>query len=606
MAARRNKKPAKKRNRSGQPLPLSRWRLRMVIAVLALLPVALIGRLASLQVLDFGSANGFLRGQDFLQGQGDARSVRNEVIPAHRGMITDRNGQPLAVSTPVVSIVADPARIELTRQQRTQLARLLGTSATRLKQRLQDAGDSRFMYLRRRMRPEQAEKITELGIRGIHTRREYQRYYPAGEVAAHVVGFTNIDDIGQEGIELAYDKWLAATDGVKRVLKDRNRQTVRELSAGKPPRPGRDIRLTIDLRLQYLAYRELKAALARNSARAGSLVMLDAHTGEILAMVNQPAYNPNNRSRMGTSALRNRAMTDMFEPGSTVKPFTVVAALEQGVARPDTVIDTSPGHFRVGGKMLIDPVDYGPLSLTRIITKSSQVGTSKLALKMEADSIRDVFQRVGFGIDTGSGFPGESGGLLPARQRWRDIEHVNLAFGYGLTVTNVQLAQAYAVLANGGVRPTVSLVHNGGANAPAQRVIEPQIAGRVAAMLRTVTRQGGTGTRAFVPGYGAAGKTGTVHKVTASGYAHNRYLGLFAGFAPDHDPRIVTVVAIDEPNPNHYYGGETAAPVFRRVTADAMRILNIAPQKALAGKPPTKKPARAATAATLPAAGGAT
>ncbi len=607
MAATHNKKRKSKRN--GGPLPLSRWRLRVVLALLMLLPVALIGRLASLQILDYNGAQGFLQGQDFLQGQGDARSLRHEVIPAHRGMITDRNGLPLAVSTPVVSIIADPALLQLDGKQLRRLAALLDAPVKTIEKRLAAAGNSRFMYLRRRMQPEAAAKITALRIKGISTQREYQRYYPAGEVAAHVVGFTNIDDAGQEGMELAYDKWLAAKTGVKRVLKDRNRQIVRELSAGKPPQPGRDLQLSIDLRLQYMAYRELKAALARNKARAGSLVMLDAQSGEVLAMVNQPSYNPNNRAKLGSSALRNRAVTDMFEPGSTVKPFTVAAALEQGVVKPDTIIDTSPGHFRVGRKTLVDPVNYGELTVSKIITKSSQVGTSKLALKMDANTIRDVFQRVGFGLDTGTGFPGESGGLLPAREQWRPIEHVNLAFGYGITVTNLQLAQAYTMIANGGLRHEVSLLKRDPEKADKSvRVLDERVAGKVSDMLKTVTRAGGTGTRAFVPGYGAAGKTGTVHKVTASGYSDDRYIALFAGFVPENAPRLVMVVAIDEPNPNHYYGGEAAAPVFRRVAADALRILNVAPQKALATSDGAvlSHPAKTAITVPLQQVGGAT
>lgn len=562
------------------------WRFLVMALGLLALAILLVWRTLHLQVLNDD------RGREFLQGQGNARTIRTEKIPAHRGMITDRNGEPLAVSTPVASLWADPKELSAALDRLPELARLLNVDVRQLKEKVSLMPGRRFVYLRRHMSPGDAEKILNAAIPGVYMQREYRRFYPAGEVASHLLGFTNIDDQGQEGLELAYNDWLRGTPGSKRVLKDLYGNIFRDLDDGQPAEPGNDLRLTIDLRLQYQAYKELKLALQRTQAKAGSVVMLDSHTGEVLAMVNQPGFNPNNRSEMPLSALRNRAVTDVFEPGSTVKPFTVVAALESGKFQSDSVIDTNPGYVRIGSKTLVDPVNYGVLDLEHILKKSSQVGISKMSLMLNEQWVWEVFQRVGLGRSTGSGFPGESNGVLPNHPNWLPIERANFAFGYGLSVTALQLAQAYSVLASGGVLRPVSLIQRE-QQAQSRRVISEKIATQVAHMLESVTRPGGTGTRAQIDAYRVAGKTGTVHKIGSEGYADDRYLSLFVGMAPVSKPRVVTVVTIDEPGSGRYYGGEAAAPVFSKVTGEAMRLLNVAPdvvQEAIAEKTADAKP----------------
>lgn len=548
---------------------VAHWRFWLVLAGLGLLAALLLWRTLSLQVLDVD------RGYRFLQSQGDARTIRSEQIPAHRGMITDRNGEPLAVSTPVVSIFANPQKLQKAEPRWTELAKALGMRRSELAARLERYSNSQFMYLRRHLSPAAAEKILALKVPGVSLRHEYRRFYPAGEVAAHILGFTDIDDRGQEGLELAYDDWLAGQPGSKTVLRDLYGNTIRDIDPGEPASPGRDLRLSIDLRLQYLAYRELKAALKRTGAKAGSVVVLDGENGEVLALVNQPSYNPNNRRLLSMSALRNRAILDMFEPGSTMKPMTMVAALESGRFTPHSQINTHPGSIRVGPKLLRDHRDYGVLDMAGILKKSSQVGTTKIALELGEQDVWQVFQRFGLGRSTGSGFPGESGGVLVNHQNWRPIERATLAFGYGMTVTNLQLAQAYSVFANDGVLKPVSLLA-GQQSAPPRRVVAEDISRQVVAMLETVTEPGGTATRARVDAYRVAGKTGTSHKAVAGGYADDRYVSVFAGLAPVSKPRVVAVVAIDEPQ-GDYYGGLVAAPVFSQVVADALRLLDVRP-----------------------------
>ena len=549
------------------------WRFLLVILLLAVLASLLIWRVLSLQVLDTE------RGHGFLQGQGDARSVRTEHIPAYRGVISDRNGEPLAVSTPVASIWLNPQHLADNEKQWPALAKLLDLNPKQLKKKIDSNRQRHFVYLKRHVSPKLANSVRALGISGINVQREYKRYYPASEVAAHIVGFTNIDDQGQEGIELAFDAWLQGEPGSKRVLKDLHGNVFRDIDQGQQARSGKNITLSIDMRLQYMAYRELKAAMKRVDAKSGSVVMLDGLTGEVLAMVNQPSFNPNNRSELKPASLRNRAMTDVFEPGSTVKPLTVVAALESGRYKPNTIVDTSPGYIRVGKKTLLDPVNYGKLNVTGILTKSSQVGTSKLALDLDEQEVWRVFSRFGLGVGTGSGFPGESAGILPSRPNWRPIERVNFAFGYGLAVTPLQLAQAYSVFASGGVMRPATLMRRT-EQVEGERIISSEVADDLVAMLATVTQKGGTATRAQLAAYSVAGKTGTVHKVgKKGGYADDRYMAVFAGLAPASNPRIVTVVMIDEPNLDRYHGGESAAPVFARVMSDALRILDIRPDK---------------------------
>lgn len=555
---------------------MPRWRYLTLVFILTLLPLAAFWQIAGLQVMP-DAKYGFR----FLQGQGDARMIREDEIPGYRGVITDRRGEPLAVSTPVVSVYADPQILDLGEDKLAVLAKKLGEKPQALARRLAVYANKEFMYLSRRITPDDAEAILSLGIAGIFKKVEYKRYYPAGEVTAQLVGFTDIDDAGQEGMELAFDELLAGRPGVRQVLKDRKRRVIKNLQLLRSERPGKNLALSIDLRLQYAAYRELKAAMTQFRAASGSVVILDVQTGEVLAMVNQPAFNPNNRSRLNTNAMRNRAVTDLIEPGSVMKPLTMIAALESGRFRPETVIDTSPGHFRVGRKTFVDHRNYGALDLAGILKKSSQVGTTKIAMDLEPEAVRGVFERVGLGQSPGTGFPGEASGVLPNKQRWRPVERATMAFGYGIAVTPLQLAHAYAVLANNGVKKAVSLLRlpdTSHAALPTEdKVISADVAADVREMMKAVIDEGGTGTRAAIAGYAVAGKTGTSHKVGAGGYQDDRYVSLFAGMVPADAPRLVTVVVIDDPRSQEYYGGLVAAPVFSKVTAEALRFLNIAP-----------------------------
>ena len=552
----------------------SQWRFYSVVLLLLLLMAALLWHVINIQILP-----GEHRGFEFLQSQGLARTLRTEGIPAHRGIITDRHGEPLAVSTPVISIWANPEKLLAARQQWPQLSKALSIDGDNLQHKLSNYKDKQFVYLRRQLAPAEAQAVLDLAIDGVYGKREYRRFYPAGEVAAHVVGFTNIDDVGQEGIELSYDQWLAGTPGKKQVLKDRRGRVIKEVGLLQSARTGKDIALSIDLRLQYLAYKELKAAVQAHNAKSGSLVLLDAQTGEVLAMVNQPSYNPNNRSRLSPENFRNRAITDQFEPGSTMKPLTIMAALESGRYSPTTVIDTHPGYMRVGSKTLLDPVNYGAIDVTKIITKSSQVGLTKISLDLEGDSIRDMFFRLGIGQSVGTGFPGEGSGLLPSYDRWQPIVQANFSFGYGVTVTALQLAQAYSVIANQGVKQSLSILKQQQA-VTAKQVVAQETAQQATAMLKTVMQPGGTAANARLKSYQVAGKTGTIHNVGANGYIDDSYLSLFVGFAPADKPRIIAVVTVNEPSNGKYFGGEVAAPVFARVVDNALRLLQVPPTNA--------------------------
>ena len=555
----------------GQTLSLARWRVWLVGATLVLLSAALLWRLASLQVLPHTE-----QGFEFLQGQGMARTLRTEPISAYRGVITDRNGEPLAVSTPVVTLWADPSVLLRVPEHWARLARALEMGRTELESRLSRYSNKEFMYLRRHLPPQAAEQVMALDIPGIYSQREFRRYYPAGEVTSQLVGFTDIDDRGQEGMELAYDAWLSGDAGAKQVLKDLRGRTVKELQLLKPARSGRNLALSIDLRLQYLAYRELKTAVQNSGAKAGSLVIMDVRTGEVLAMANQPSYNPNDRSRLNADALRNRALTDLFEPGSTLKPLAVMAALETGRFSLDDSIDTNPGYIRVGSKTLLDPVNYGKLTLSEVVAKSSQVGMTKLALQMEPDTLRHMYYRLGLGQGLGTGFPGEAVGLLPDHKTWRPIQRATFAFGYGLNLTTTQLASAYSVIANGGIKQPPTLLRLD--RAPGgQRVVPESVSEKTLGMLRQVVSPEGTGHRAQIDVYPVAGKTGTVHKVGATGYMDNRYIASFIGMAPAQNPRIVAAVIIDEPSEDRYFGGQVAAPVFARVAEDALRLMQVPP-----------------------------
>ena len=545
---------------------LQAWRFGLVLLVFLLVMTAIGWRLVDLHLVD----------NDFLRQQGDVRTIRVDSIDAHRGVVMDRYGEPLAVSTPVKTLWVNPSEADASDPAWSQLAALLDLSETTLRQRLEKYAEREFIYLRRKVQPSMARQALDLGVAGVYSRQEYRRYYPAGEVTAHVVGFTNIDEKGQEGIELAYDRWLSGVPGRKRVLKDNRGRVIKDLMLIRDARPGKDLRLSIDLRLQYLAYRELKAVVDAHKARGGTLVMLDVDSGEVLAMVNQGSYNPNDRSQLVSENLRNKAITDLFEPGSTMKPLTVAAALESGEYRPDTMVDTAPGYRRFGRFTIRDARNYGALALGDIIVKSSNVGVSKIANDLGGDALRSFFARLGLGQGTGIGFPGEAVGVLPARARWQPVEEATLSYGYGLSVNALQLAQAYMVLANGGIRYPVSLVRQ---DQPPEgrRVVSEPVSQAVRNMLRNAVAEG-TGGRAQPALYAAGGKTGTVHLVGASGYEKDQYKAIFAGMAPMDDPRIVTVVAVDAPQAGEYYGGEVAAPVFARVMSDALRLLNVKPR----------------------------
>ncbi|WP_104098459.1 peptidoglycan D,D-transpeptidase FtsI family protein [Stutzerimonas kunmingensis] len=544
------------------------WRFRIVLTLLALLVGAIVWRIVDLQVMD----------QGFLKGQGDARSVRHIPIPAHRGLITDRNGEPLAVSTPVTTLWGNPKELQTAKSRWPDLAKALGQDAATLSERLRSQASREFIYLVRGLTPEQGQEVLDLKIPGVYAQEEFRRFYPAGEVAAHVVGFTDIDDRGREGMELAYDEWLAGVPGKRQVLKDRRGRLIKDVQVVKNAKAGKAMALSIDLRLQYLAHSELRNVVQEYGAKAASLVMVDVKTGEILAMANQPTYNPNNRRNLQPAAMRNRAMIDVFEPGSTVKPFSIAAALGTGKYQPDSVVNTLPGWMRIGRYTIRDVSRGGMLTLTGILMKSSNVGISKIALDIGAEPVYAVMQKAGFGQDTGLGFPGERVGNLPNHRKWRDAETASLAYGYGLSVTAVQLAHAYAVLGNQGSNVPLSLLRLDRTQDGVQ-VIDKEISGIVLQMLRAVVEdEGGGGARAKVPGYHVGGKSGTAKKISGTGgYTKDAYRSFFAGVAPLSNPRIAAVIVVDEPSKGQYYGGLVAAPVFGKVMARALRLMNVAP-----------------------------
>ena len=543
-----------------------RGRVTLVLAFFVLVASTLVARAVHLQVLD----------KEFLNQQADTRHLRTERISAHRGTITDRNGEPLAISTPVDSIWANPKEFASAVDDIPQLARTLGVDSQMLMRRITRSMDKEFLYLKRHLSPEQAEEVLALKLPGINVQREYRRYYPASEVTGHLVGFTNIDDEGQEGLELAFNHWLAGESGAKRVLKDRLGRSIENVASIRPPHHGKDLRTSVDLRLQYLAYRTLKSAVSKHQARSGSIVVLDVKTGEVLAMVNQPTYNPNDRSQFAAARYRNRAITDIFEPGSSLKPLVVAAALESGQYRPSSVVDTAPGFIVVGPKRIEDTRNLGRVSLTTILARSSNVGITKLAMTLQPDQLWDTMTRFGFGTLTTSGFPGESAGMLTHYSHWQPISQATLAYGYGVSVTPLQLAQAYSAIGDEGrIRP-ISLVAIDQAS-DGERVISPDTAVAVRRMLEEVVRPGGTGTKAAVEGYRIAGKTGTAWKFASGGYSEDKYISIFAGLAPATDPQLATVVVIDEPRGELYYGSDVAAPVFADVMSESLRLLAVPP-----------------------------
>lgn len=511
----------------------------------------------------------------FLRDEGVTRQQRVMTMAAHRGMILDRNGSPLAISTPVDSVWVNPKEVLKATGRIPELAQLLDLDAVELVMRLKERAEREFVYLKRHIAPELAHQVMALNVAGVNLQREYRRYYPMGEISAPALGFTDIDDRGQEGLELTYEDWLAGKPGAKRVLRDRLGRVVEDLEQVRAPLPGNDLKLTLDRRIQYLAYRELKATMAENSAQSGSVVVLDPRNGEILALASVPSYNPNNRSHRRSSLGRNRAVVDVLEPGSTIKPFTVAAALETGRYGPESKIQTAPGRYRVYGQLIRDEHNYGQVTLATLLSKSSNVGVAKVALSLPPEQVWRVYDAVGFGEGVGLNFPGEAEGHLANFRHWRGFEHATLAFGYGLAATPLQLARAYAVLANDGRKPVLSLI--AGQGAAGELAMPEAIAKQVRRMLEGVTQPGGTGTRAAVPGYRVAGKTGTVHKTAERGYAEDRYYSVFVGMAPASYPRLVITVIIDEPKQGAYFGGLVAAPVFSRIMQGALRLLDVPP-----------------------------
>jgi cell division protein FtsI (penicillin-binding protein 3) len=553
------------RERAGDA-PVGAWRTWLVGAALTVGGLALVTRGVYLQVIE----------QDFLLRQGDARYLRDVKLSANRGMVLDRNGEPLAVSTPVDTVWADPRKLAQRPQDFARLAQALDRDPQWLARRVTSNLDREFIYLVRHMRPADAAKVRALGIPGVDTLREYRRYYPAGEVTGHLLGFTNVDDVGQEGVELAFDQWLGGDPGVKRVMRDREGRTLEDIERIKAPRPGEDLRTSIDLRVQYLAYRELKSAVQENKARGGSVVVLDVGTGEVLAMVNQPAFNPNDREQYLPSRYRNRATNDFFEPGSSIKPFVVAAAMTTGRYHGDTLIDTNPGAIRVGIKTIRDKHNLGTVDLQTVLAKSSNVGLVKLALAMKPQEMWATLHDFGFGSVTGSGFPGESAGILAGPQQWRPISQATMSYGYGLSVTPLQLTQAYAVLGAAGVRRPVTLRR---VETPpeGERVLDEAVARELLGIMEAVVGETGTARRASVVGYRVAGKTGTAWKAAEGGYNATRYMAVFGGVVPASQPRLACLVVIDEPSAGRFYGGEVAAPVFAAVMSGALRLLAVPP-----------------------------
>ena len=547
--------------RGAAPLPaLPRFRAPLMFAFIALLFGGLAVRSLYLQWID----------NEFLQEQGSSRYSREIELPAHRGRIVDRYGEALAISTPVKSIWAFPAKVEAAPAELAALANLLETSPQALARKL---GGGDFVFLARQVPPEVAERIAQLRIKGIHDQNEYRRFYPGGETVSHILGFTGDQDAGQEGIELAQQEWLGGKPGSRRVIINRRGDAVEDVEAIRAPQAGRDLALAIDSRLQYLAFRELKAAVELNKAKAGGLVILDVESGEILALANWPTYNPNARNRVAREKMRNRALTDVFEPGSTMKPFTIASALDAGKVRPDSIIETAPGTLTIGPNTIHDAHPHGALTVEQVIQKSSNVGAAKIALSLPSETLWRMFADAGFGTPPRTGFPGEVAGRLRPAKTWKPIEQATMAYGHGISVNLVQLARAYTVFATDGELKQATLLK---ANGPVagRPVLKPETARAVRRMLEMAVQAGGTAPQAQVTGYRVGGKTGTAHKLEGRGYG-NKYVSSFVGFAPASNPQLVVAVMIDEPTAGQYYGGAVAAPVFSSVMGSALRMQGV-------------------------------
>ncbi|MNB56312.1 Peptidoglycan synthase FtsI precursor [compost metagenome] len=568
------------------------WRFRLMVALLGIMVAAICWRIIDLQVVD----------RDFLKGQGDARSLRHIPIPAHRGLITDRNGEPLAVSTPVTTLWANAKEMQTAKEKWPALAAALGQDPKALTERLEAQANKEFIYLVRGLTPEQGQAVLDLKVPGVYGIEEFRRFYPAGEVTAHMVGFTDIDDHGREGVELAYDEWLAGVPGKRQVIKDRRGRLIKDVQVTKNAKAGKPLALSIDLRLQYLANRELRNAIIENGAKAGSLVIMDVKTGEILAMVNQPTYNPNNRRNLQPAMMRNRAMIDVFEPGSTMKAISMAAAIETGRWKPSDTVEVYPGSLQIGKYTIKDvSKSEGPvLDLTGILINSSNVGMSKVAFDIGGETIFRLAQKVGLGQDTGLGFPGERVGNLPNYRDWRKAETATLSYGYGISVTAIQLVHAFSALANNGRLAPLTLIKT---DKPPQttQVLPEAVAKTLQGMLTQVIEAPRGVFRAQVPAYHVAGKSGTARKtsVGTKGYAENSYRSLFAGFGPMSDPRYAIVVVIDEPSKAGYFGGLVSAPVFSRVMSGTLRLMNVTPDNL-----PTTQQANATPVIPLKANGG--
>ncbi|PZO08849.1 MAG: cell division protein [Lysobacteraceae bacterium] len=543
-----------------------RHRLLAISVVLGVFGVVLVARAAHLQLIS----------PDFYQQQGDARFLREVPIATSRGTITDRNGEPLAISSPVESVWANPKELLQHGDRMPQLAKALGIPQDVLEQRISQRADKEFVYLRRHMNPDIADEVVDMGIPGVYSQREFRRFYPHGEVMAHVLGFTNIDDRGQEGLELAFDEWLTGKPGAQQIIRDRRGRTVENVDLIRAAEPGHDLTLSIDRRIQYLAYRELKTALVERGASSGSIVVLDVPTGEILAMVNQPSYNPNSRDGSGPETQRNRAVTDVVEPGSVMKTLTLAAALESGKFTPESLIATAPGYMPLpGGYTVKDFRNYGTLTMTGVLTKSSNVGATKIASELTNEHQYDMYHRFGLGQASGSGFPGESSGVLRAPNLWGPTEKATVSYGYGLSVTPLQLARAYAAIGNGGRLHEATFVK--GSDSASVQVIDPVIAAQLMTMLETVTSTDGTASRAAVMGYRVAGKTGTVRKAGGGSYIAKRYAAVFVGLVPASNPKFAMAVVIHDPQGLEYGGGAVSAPIFHHVMDGALRLMDVPP-----------------------------
>jgi len=541
------------------------WRARLLLGLLLAWFLALAGRALYLQGLN----------NDFLQQKGESRYARVIELSATRGRIVDRHNEPLAISTPVESVAASPADVDIEPDQLKRLARLLETDTAELQKKLADRRRE-FVYLKRQLPPDDAARVVALGIPGIFLQREYRRYYPAGEVTAHLIGFTDVDGRGQEALELAFEEQLAGQPGNRRVIKDRRGHIVEDVDSIRLPRDGGTLRLSIDAKIQYLAFRELKSAVTAHRARAGGVIVLDVATGEVLAMVNLPSYNPNNRGKFDPQRTRNRAVTDLFEPGSTLKPFTAAAALQAGTVSPESVIQTAPGQLAIGNRVIRDAHPQGTLTVAQVIQKSSNIGAAKMALGLKPETLWALFNQVGFGMPPKTEFPGEVAGRLRGHAGWRPIEQATMSYGHGISVSLLQLARAYLIFATDGELKPVTLVKRE-APSEAARVVSAETAQAVRRMLEMATGPGGTAPRAQVTGYRVAGKTGTAHKIEGKGYAPDKYVSSFVGFAPASRPRLIVAVMIDEPRAGQYYGGTVAAPVFSQVMAGTLRLLAAAP-----------------------------